>query len=227
MKRNILKGDIALFVLLSFAIPFNIYSQDSQGGSKFSVGTDFYSNYVWRGTRYGHGPHIQPDVRYYSGGVVAGVWGSFDFNGYSEVDPYVIYNFPFGLSLGITDYYYPSLSLFEFSDSSGSHALDINTGYVMGGFTFSANVIVNKAGGAGSFGGDLYFQAGYAWEYVSIFAGAGNGWHTIDGNFNLCNIGIETGKTINITDTFSIPVTGQIIINPDRKQMFLVIGFTF
>jgi hypothetical protein len=57
--------------------------------------------------------------------------------------------------------------------------------------------------------------------------GAGNGWHTSDGEFKLCNLGIGTTKTIIVSDNFSIPVTGQVILNPDREQLFLVIGFTF
>ena len=33
--------------------------------------------------------------------------------------------------------------------------------------------IVNEAGGAASAGGDMYFQAGYAFKDFNLFAGAG------------------------------------------------------
>jgi hypothetical protein len=36
------------------------------------------------------------------------VWGSFDAAGYTETDPYISYTLPFGLSIGMTDYYYPT-----------------------------------------------------------------------------------------------------------------------
>jgi len=156
-----------------------------------------------------------------------GVWGAFDANGYSEVDPYVSYSFPFGLTLGLTDYYSPALPLFaKTTDSTGSHALELNAGFTVGGLSLSANYIVNEAAGIASAGGDMYFQAGYAFSQFSIFVGAGDGWYTTDGEFAVCNIGIGTTKEIKITDTFSVPVNGQIIMNPEREALYLVIGFS-
>ena len=95
----------------------------------------------------------------------------------------------------------------------------------------SGNYFLNQAGGAGSLGGDLYFQAGYTFKYFNLFIGAGDGLHTHDPDtdedkFVICNLGIGTSKTIKVTDTFRIPVTGQLIFNPDKEQMFIVVGFT-
>ena len=127
----------------------------------------------------------------------------------------------------MTDYYLPDLPLFETSAASGSHALEMNGSFTKGGFSISANIILNEAGGIASAGGDKYFQIGYAFRNINIFAGAGDGWHTINGDFNICNIGAGTSKEIRITDNFSIPVTGQIIFNPDREKLFVVAGFSF
>lgn len=201
-------------------------AEEEKAGAAFSTGVDIYTNYVWRGTKLGTGPSVQPSVKFTAGGLTIGVWGAFDANGYSEADPYISYAFPFGLSLGVTDYYYPSLQLFEFSDTAGSHALELNAGYAFSGLSLSANYIVNEAGGAASAGGDMYFQAGYAFKSFSIFLGAGDGWHTSDGEFNVCNIGIGTTKEIKITDTFSIPVNGQVVVNPEREQLMVVVGFS-
>jgi hypothetical protein len=170
---------------------------------------------------------LQPSVKFETGGLTLGVWGAFDANGYTEADPYISYSFPFGLSLGLTDYYSPGLEVFETSDTAGSHALEINAGFAKGGLSLSANYIVNEAGGIASAGGDMYFQAGYAFEHFNIFVGAGDGWHTSDGEFNLCNLGIGTSKEIRITDSFSIPVNGQVILNPEKEQLFVVVGFSF
>jgi uncharacterized protein (TIGR02001 family) len=220
--KMILKGLAVLLAIFSGTIQ----AQDAPK-SKFTTGADLYSTYIFRGTRFGHGPSFQPSVKYIDRGFTAGVWGSFDASGYSETDPYVSYSFPFGLSLGVTDYYYPGLDLFDVSEATGSQALEINTGFAKGGLSLSANYIVNEAGGAGSMGGDLYFQAGYAFTNVSLFAGAGTGWYTRDGEFDLCNIGISTTKNIKLTESFSLPLTGQVIVNPDREQLFVVVGFSF
>jgi hypothetical protein len=193
--------------------------------TKFSAGADLYSSYIWRGSKFGTGPAIQPTVKFAAGGLTVGVWGSFDASGYQEADPYISYSFPFGLSLGITDYYYPGLGGSFFADSS--NAYELNGGFTKGGFSISANYIINKAPLPASAGSDKYFQASYAFSQVSVTVGAGDGWHTADGKFNVCNVAIGTSKEISITDRFSIPVSGQIVLNPDKKQLFLAVGFSF
>jgi hypothetical protein len=221
--KDLLNKSCLSIVLISIYI--NGYSQEG-GSEKFSTGADTYSSYVWRGTKYGKGPAIQPKLEFKTGPFTAGAWGSFDFSGYQETDLYFSFSLPAGISLGMYDYYYPDLDYFEFSDTTGSHAFEINLGFSKGGLALSANYILNEAGHAGSEGGDKYFEVKYSFDAFNLFAGAGDGWHTVDGNFTVCNIGLGTSRTIKITDSFSIPVTGQLIFNPDREQMYIVVGFT-
>ncbi len=194
--------------------------------SKFSPGVDFYSSYIWRGSKQGTGPAVQPYLEFATGGLTLGAWGSFDASGFGETDLYAAYSFDFGLSLGITDYYLTDLDYFDYSDSTGSHAFELTAGYEIKGLSLSANVILNQAGGVESEGGDIYLEAAYAFKYFSIFMGAGNGWTTSDGEFAVCNIGIQAEKEIKITDSFSIPVTGQVVLNPDKKSLYVVVGFS-
>jgi hypothetical protein len=229
---------LAFFMLFAFSITF-LNAQEEEKTSPFSVGADVYTSYVWRGTKFG-GTAIQPTVKYVNGGLTVGVWGSYGLKTdastgmlglYAETDPYISYSFPFGLSLGVTDYYYEG-DFSELSDSLGSQAFEVNLGYTIGSLSFAGNYILNEAGGAASAGGDMYFQLSYAFSYFTLFAGAGNGWHTLDNEdgedvFNICNVGLSTTKTIKVTDSFSIPVTGQLIVNPDSKQFFAVAGFSF
>jgi hypothetical protein len=222
------------FVFLIFLTGFfNSYILNSQTeeDSPWTAGADIYSSFIWRGTKYGTGPAIQPVLEYSKGAFTAGAWGSFDFSGYQEVDLYLLYGLPYGLSIGLTDYYSPDLRYFDYSASSGSHAFELRLGYTKNNLSLEADYIINEAGGIGSSGNDLYFQVGYSFKYFSLFMGAGNGWHTYDpdtgiSNFNICNTGIEVSRTIKITDSFGIPVTGQLVFNPDKEQMFVVVGFT-
>lgn len=222
-NRRLLVTVLTAVMILPAAITS---AQEEKAKPEFTTGADFYSNYVWRGSKLGTGPAIQPSVKFIAGGLTIGVWGSFDANGYAEVDPYISYSFPFGLSLGVTDYYSPNLPLFETSDTAGSHAIELNAGYTFKGLSLSANYIINEAAGIASAGSDLYFQAGYAFEKFNISIGAGDGWHTSDGEFSVCHIGIGTTKEIKITDSFSIPVSGQVIMNPEKEQLFVVVGFS-
>ncbi|KAF0238796.1 MAG: hypothetical protein FD181_797 [Prolixibacteraceae bacterium] len=220
--KKILMITMGLLMIMTF-VP-GAKAQEEEKASSWNAGLDIYSSYIWRGSKFGTGPAIQPSVKFTTGGLTIGVWGSFDAAGYAETDPYISYSFPFGLSIGVTDYYYPTLGGSFFSDSS--HAAEINLGYTFKSLSFSANYILNEAPVPASSGADLYFQAGYAFENFNISIGAGNGWHTSDTEFNICHVTIGTTKTIEITDKFSIPVSGSVVLNPDKEQLFVVVGIS-
>jgi len=217
-------------MLAGFMITTVLFSQEKES-NPFTAGADLYSNYVWRGTKYGTGPAIQPGMSFTTGFFTLGAWGSYDFSGYQEADIYLSFSLPAGFKLGITDYYYPDYSYFDYSKLTGSHAIETSLGFSKGGLSLSANYIINEAGNAGSKGGDKYFEAKYDFGSFNIFLGAGDGWHTTatsddKDKFNICNMGFGTLQTIAITESFNIPVTGQLIFNPDRERMYFVVGFT-
>lgn len=194
--------------------------------AQFSASADLVSSYVWRGTQYS-GVSIQPTLDFTTGGFSIGSWGSAGFNGFMEMDLYAKYAFNFGVSIGLTDYYYPGTKFFDHSTSHGSHGYEANLGYSVGGLSLSANYIFNEAGGAGTVGGDKYFEIGYEFSSFNLFAGAGDGWHTPDGKFAVVNVGISTSKTIKVTDSFSLPMTVTAILNPRTEQYYLVAGISF
>ena len=143
------------------------------------------------------------------------------------MDLYILYGFDFGLSIGVTDYYYPGTEYFDFTDTAGAHGIELNAGYSISNIFIAGNYIFNEAGGAGTIGSDMYFELGYTLGLVDLFIGAGDGWHTSDGKFAVCNVGLSSGKKISITEKFSIPVIGSVILNPDTEQFYIVFGFSF
>lgn len=216
MKKNLF---ITASFLLLIAFTPNAKAQE------FSTGVDLYSSYVWRGTNFS-GPSVQPYVDFTAGGFSIGAWGSQGYDGFQEMDLYLSYGFDFGLSLGLTDYYYPGTEFFDYSTETGAHAFEINAGFETGALSLSANYILNEAGGAASAGGDMYYEVGVTAGSVDLFLGAGDGWHTPDGEFGLVNVGIGTSKDIVITDTFSLPLSGSAILNPTTEQFFIVVGIS-
>lgn len=211
-----------LLFSLVFILCFQFSSAQAQ---EISPGVDLYSNYVWRGVAYS-GPSIQPYVEFSTGGFALGAWGSQgidgvggDSNGFQEMDLYTSYTFDFGLSLGVTDYYFPGTLYFD----DGSHSFEMNVGFSAGPLSVSGNYIF---AGGGSVGDDTYFELGYGIGPADLFVGAGDGWHTTDTKFNVVNVGIGTSKEIKITETFSIPVTGAVVLNPDTEQFYIVAGLS-
>ena len=218
-------------IIIGLLIVTGLFSQEDESGP-ISTSVDIYTSYIWRGTKYGTGPALQPEIEFARGKFTAGAWGSFDFSGYQEADIYLVYSLPAGFTVGVTDYYYPDFDYFDYSQLTGSHAFEISLGFAWQGLSLSANYILNEAGNAGSEGGDKYFEAKYDFKSLNLFIGAGDGWHTVDSaedtdRFAVCNIGLGTTRTIKVTDTFSIPLTGQLIFNPDISKMYISAGFSF
>ncbi|MDR1517244.1 MAG: hypothetical protein LBS52_03955 [Dysgonamonadaceae bacterium] len=217
------------YVVAALVMGTSVFAQEPE--SKWTTGADVVSSYVWRGL-YLSGVSVQPAVSFSTNGFTIGGWGSANFNGSSlEADLFASYAFDFGLSLGLTDYYFPSIEdgndYFEYSKEAGSHIFELNAGYEVSGFSVSANYVFNEAGGAGSAGGDKYFELGYTYKNVNFFVGAGDGLQSSDGEFKITNIGLSASKEIEITPSFTVPLTGSVILNPDTKKFFLVAAVSF
>jgi hypothetical protein len=50
-----------------------------------------------------------------------------------------------------------------------------------------------------------------------------NGWTN---SFAVTNVALKATKNIRVTDSFSIPVFGQVVANPCSQKAYLVLGFT-
>ena len=238
MKTALLSKN--MFVLLmTLLISVSLYAQEEEKKSPFSLGADVVSSYVWRGSKIGTGPNIQPWMKFSAGGFTLGAWGSSSFHfdtDVAEMDLYTSYTFGFGLTVGLTDYYYQGTPYFQYQGDTSSHAFEINAAYTIKNFSLAANYVINDASQGGPAnkpgGGDMYFEANYAFTNFGVFVGAGNGWHTTyedngDDIFAVCNIGLKASKELKITDTYSLPVSGALSVNPNREQLNLVIGISF
>ena len=216
------KVSLFLFAAILMAGSYASSAQDSTAvKGAWTAGADLVSSYIWRGSNAG-AFSIQPTVKYVNGGFSIGAWGSGDLTtgAPQEADLFALYAFKSGLSLGVTDYHYNSTKLF----ADSVHAIEANVGYSVGKFSLSGNYIFNKASGAA--GNDKYFEASYQFPSVKLFVGAGDGWYTNDASFQVCNIGITATKTLKISESFSIPLFGSVIVNPNKEQIFYVIGIS-
>jgi len=225
-----------IFLILGLGLAFVTGNAQEKKGS-FDVSADIVSRYVFRGVDFGNSPAIQPTVEYSNGGFAIGAWGSYAFSSssagadaFQEADLYSSYSFDFGLSVGITDYYYPGTSWFELEDEVSSHAFEMNLGYEIGNFSIAGNYALNDSrAGAGEEDGVVYFEAGFAAKNFNLFIGGGDGWHVASGekgDFQIVNIGIGTEKEIKITESFSLPMFGMIFVNPNSEQYDIVVGIS-
>ena len=206
---------IAILALLSTNIS---YSQD--------FGADLVSSYVWRGTQFGSGAHVQPYMDLGSGNLTGGVWGSFPTSakgGGNELDLWVSYDFG-PLALTVTNYTFPGEGgvygegegLFngdytELAASTSIMGVDLSAGY----FTEVEA---------------LYVELGFSTGAVDIAFGYGDDQGDAfyaDGGSGIVNMSFSGSKDIQISDTYALPVFGSFIINPEAETAFLVFGISF
>lgn len=186
----------------------------------WSTGVDLYSSYVWRGAKFGSGPAMQPTIKYTRGNFSIGAWGNYCFstNEASEADLFACYGLSLGsnssLTFTFTDYYFPTANYFD----ADAHFFEPMIGLGVNKLSLTAAYMTNAE--------DTYIEAGYAAGAITVFAGAGNGQYTKDASFNLCNIGLKSSRTIKITESFSIPVSGSIVLNPSTEQLHIVAGIS-
>ena len=209
------------FTLLTIVALFSTnisYSQD--------FGADLVSSYVWRGTQFGSGSHIQPYMDLGSGNLTGGVWGSFPTSakgGGNELDLWVSYDFG-PLALTITNYTFPGEGgvyskgegLFngdytELSASTSIGTVDLSAGY----FTEVEALYVELGTSIGA----VDIALGYGDDSADAFYA--------DGESGLINMSFSGSKDIQITDSYSLPVFGSFIVNPKAETAFLVFGISF
>ncbi|NLT52622.1 MAG: hypothetical protein GXX85_17095 [Ignavibacteria bacterium] len=225
-----------LFSVFLLAMFVSVYVN----AQEFNLGADLVSRYVWRGFDFGNTASIQPGVSFGYSGLEAGFWGSYPLtttsNGSEEIDTYISYTLSTENSgeftLSATDYYYPNsgLKIGNFKDKgNGAHTIEAALGYAG-----PENLPISLLVAANVYNDDennIYFQAGYSTALqdvgVDVFIGGTPGsdnalYGTTE--FNLINVGLTLSKEIKITDSFSLPVFGSYILNPNSEVSYLVFG---
>ncbi|MEW6193697.1 MAG: TorF family putative porin [Bacteroidota bacterium] len=232
--------------LLSISTILIIIFSSSTFSQSVSVNADFVSRYIWRGIDLGaNTPSLQPNVKLTAGGFTAGFWGAYAFaneNALEEIDFYASYSFALAesgsLSLGLTDYMNPNSgtkigNIHNHNDAEGpgAHFVELNIGYT-GPESFPISLSFN------SFlynvaNNPIYFQVGYATSIedvgLSLFVGGtpgeDSGYYGVT-DFSIINVGFTAIRSIKVTDSFSVPIFGSIILNPASENLFYVLGFS-
>ena len=170
-------------------------------------------------------PQFNQLFKYVDGGFSLGAWGSYSLSGVTtatEADLFMTYAFKSGFSLTLTDYYFPVEpgSVGNYTTYKAPHMFEISPGFTAGKFSIVGNYAFANVNN------DIYVETALALKTCSLFVGAGNEQYSSDKKFNVVNIGISTTKTITISDKFTLPLTGKVILNPNKDQIFFVFGFT-
>ena len=208
-----------------------------------SVGADVVNHYIWRGLMLSNSPSIQPTMSVTLGRFSLGSCASYSVNpsAFQEVDLFLTYSVG-TVTIGLNDYYNPVDSLgfndsyFNYGKSTTLHTLEsFLTISKIGETNFSATgalfVYGNDKDEALKNMYSSYLELSYATKVkdygLNFFCGATLKKGFYAENAAIVNLGASIAKDIKVSDTFSVPCKGSFILNPDKQNVFLVLGFTF
>ena len=206
-----------------------------------TIAADVVSQYVWRGLEAGS-VSLQPTLGIGYKGLSLSAWGSVgltDPADTKEFDLTLSYTAG-GFNIGITDYWFsaggdPEGRYFIYEANNTNHVFEANIGYDFG--VASIQWFTNFAGNDGLNKDGKRAYSSYV-EATVPFTLATVDWSATAGavpfatdfygttGFAVTNLSLKATKDIKVTDSFSIPVFGQVVANPCSQKAYLVFGFT-
>ena len=227
-------------VLLAMGIGMSITTL-AQNKVETTIAADFVSSYIWRGQDLGSAA-VQPTLGVGFKGLSLTAWGSYGLANASdakELDLTLAYTIG-GLNLGVTDYWFdrggldPDGRYFKYDAHGTNHVFEANIGYDFGfaSLQWFTNFAGNdyKADGKRAF--SSYVEVAVPFKLVTVNWTAAVGAVPFESaqygtnGFAVTNVSLKATKEIKVTDTFSIPVFGQLVGNPCSQKAYLVFGFT-
>jgi hypothetical protein len=206
-----------------------------------TIAADVVSQYIWRGQDLGN-VSLQPALGIEYKGLSLSAWGSVglsDSDDTKEFDLTLAYTAG-GFNIGITDYWFnagldPEARYFKYDAHGTNHVYEANIGYDFGPVSLqwytniAGNDGVNKDGERAY---SSYFEATVPFKLASVdwSATAGAVPFATDfygtSGFAITDLTLKATKDIKVTDSFSIPVFGQVTANPCAQKAYFVFGFT-
>ena len=213
----------------------------AQGEVETTAKVDFVNEYIWRGLKCGD-VAVQPTLGVDYKGLSLTAWGSYGLSNKDDVKEFDLtlgYSIG-GLNIGLTDYWFsagqdPDARYFKYDAHGTNHVFEANIGYDFGvaslqWFTnFAGNDGTNKDGKRAY---SSYVEASVPFKLATVdwtaTAGAVPFATTSYGTsgFAVTNLTLRATKDIRVTDSFSIPIFGQLTGNPCSQKAYLVLGFT-
>ena len=206
-----------------------------------TVSGDIVSSYIWRGQDLGN-VSLQPTLGIGYKGFSLSAWGSVGLSDPADTKEFDLtlgYTVG-GLNIGITDYWFntgldPENRYFKYDAHGTNHVFEANIGYDFGlasvqWFTnIAGNDGVNKDGKRAY---SSYVEVAVPFKVATVdwIATAGAVPYATDfygtTGFAVTNVTLRADKEIKVTDSFSVPVFGQVTGNPCSQKAYLVFGIT-
>ncbi len=214
-------------------LAFMVQAQEVQ------LGADVVSRYIWRGTDFGESMSVQPGLRLAMGALTVGTWASYAIAApgaeANEHDLYLSLSFG-AVSIGVTDYYFPApggAKFFDFDDNGeGAHYLEpflqINGPKTAPFSLFAGFFAYNDPDHSIYLEGHFPFAVNGVEMGLTVGVVAGESGFYNTGGVALVNLGLSASRTIQITESFGLPIFVRYILNPNPRveRSYLVFGLS-
>ena len=217
------------------------FAAQAQETVETTISTDVVSSYIWRGQDLGS-TAVQPTLGIDYKGLSLSAWGSYGLVNTAdtkEFDLTLSYTIG-GLNIGMTDYWFdrggrdPENRYFKYDAHGTNHVFEATVGYDFGvaSVQWSTNFSGNdyKADGKRAYSSYMEVVVPFKVSAIEWTATAGavpsESVQYGTNGFAVTNLALKATKDIKITDSFSVPVFGQVAANPCSQKAYLVFGFT-
>ena len=233
---------LSLAVLLGLSN--SLFANDStKVASPFSASLELTTKYMWRGIEYGTAPTVFPMIGYGYKGFNAFAMGAYAVNGsHQEVDLGVSYSNS-GLTVGVSDYYYPSAvgekdGYFKLSNRSTGHWVEAYATWSGDKFplwiTLSTYVFGADKNEEGKQMYSSYAEVGYTYAFndnnsmaLCVGANLNKGFYTDNkSGFSVVNINAKYSTAFKF-GKFKLPVSASYILNPYKNKSFFTMSLYF
>lgn len=224
------------FCLILFSGSSSVFAQsDTIPAVTISTNVDLLSRYIWRGQDYGHAPSIQPGISATWKDFTLGAWGAYTITGSGgqETDFYLektIGHFTFSM----LDYWSfddtTSLDFFNYNRETTQHLLEAQVLF-SGGEKLPFNLLASYLFPVGDPSQSIYLELQYLYSTAAVdmqfFAGYQAKGEYYASKPAFVNVGCTAIRTMKVTESWSIPLSLSLIVNPSGKSTYLVAGITF
>ena len=225
-----------LIVTMLWTGMMSIWAQHKVEGH---LGADVVSNYIWRGQDLGH-VSLQPELSVEWKGLSLSAWGSVGLTNHKddarEIDLTLSYETN-GLSLGIIDYWDDSCDTryFYYKKDGTGHSFEGFVSYDFGPVsaswqTYFAGNDYQEDNGKRAYSSYFELSAPFCLVTCDWVARVGlvpwkSGIYEVSG-FSITNLSLRATKAIRISNSFELPLFGQLIANPASQHFYFVFGLT-
>lgn len=240
-------------LLLAVSLCQPILAQDSP---EASLQVDLVSRYMWRGQQLS-GAALQPNVEVSWKGIYVGAWGSmpFDNSESDEIDLNIGYRSPFGVNIGVTDYWNSGIAFKDiymgYKKQQTAHQFEGNIGYeckygslqaytyfwgndykLTGKQAFSTYIelaVPFRLAGIDwtAMAGVVPFESGYYMQWTDEYALYSYEAKNYDTDGFACVMAaLRAEKELNLFGSLKLPVFVELHANPYMQTANIMAGFS-